>query len=204
MDIGHQRQFTLPPLPYPETALEPHMSAKTLNEHHGAHHQAYVDKLNSLIEGTDLQGKSLEEILKATVGSRAKDKTTLFNQAGQHWNHSFFWKCMKPGGGKMPSELETRVTKEFGSLEKFQKKFVEAGVSHFGSGWVWLIADGPRISIQTTHDGDTPVAHDKHALLACDLWEHAYYLDYQHARPKFLQAFIEHLANWDHVMDQLR
>ena len=199
MDIGHQPDFKLPPLPYAENALEPHISAEQMEEHHGAHHKAYVDKLNSLVEGTDLAGKSLEQIIKRTFGK--KGKQTVFNNAAQHWNHSFFWHCMTPDGAeRIPEPLEKRIVNDFGTVDAFKKEFVEQGVEHFGSGWIWLIDDGQKLAITTTHDGENPLAHNQHALLACDLWEHAYYLDYKHERPKFLRAFIDHLADWQYAL----
>jgi superoxide dismutase, Fe-Mn family len=196
MDTGHQTSFKLPPLPYRHDALAPHMSAATLKEHHGAHHKTYVEKLNGLIEGTEFAGKSLEEIVHKTFGK--KDKLPIFNNAAQHWNHTFFWHCMTPeGGGKMPDALEKRIARDFGTVDAFKKAFLDQGAEHFGSGWVWLVEDGGKLAVITTHDGENPLAHGKTALLTCDLWEHAYYLDYQHARPKFLKAFFEHLANWE-------
>jgi superoxide dismutase, Fe-Mn family len=201
MDTGHHATFKLPQLPYAHDALAPHLSAATLKEHHGAHHKTYVEKLNGLIEGTEFAGKPLEEIIRKTAGK--KDKQQIFNNAAQHWNHTFFWHCMKPsadkksGGGKMPDTLEKRIARDFGTPDAFKKAFLDQGATHFGSGWVWLIEDAGKLSVITTHDGDNPLAHGKTALITCDLWEHAYYLDYQHARPKFLQAFYEHLADWD-------
>ena len=202
MDTGLQVIFKLPPLPYAHDALEPHMSAATLGEHHGAHHKAYVEKLNGLIEGTEFAVKSLEEIIAATSGK--KSKRPIFNNAAQHWNHSFFWRCLTPdGGGRIPEPIERRIAKDFGTVDAFKKEFVDQGVGHFGSGWVWVIDEGNKFAITTTHDGDNPVAHGQKALLTCDLWEHAYYLDYKHERPKFLKAFIDQLANWQFALSQL-
>jgi superoxide dismutase, Fe-Mn family len=196
MDTGHQTSFKLPPLPYAYDALEPHLSAKTLKEHHGAHHKTYVEKLNGLIEGTEFAGKSLEEIIRKSFGK--KDKQPIFNNAAQHWNHTFFWHCLtNNGGGKMPDALEKRIARDFGTVDAFKKEFLDQGAAHFGSGWVWLVQDAGKLAVITTHDGENPLAHGKTALITCDLWEHAYYLDYQHARPKFLKAFFEHLANWE-------
>jgi Fe-Mn family superoxide dismutase len=183
--------FELPPLPYAQDALEPHCSAKTLSFHHGKHHQAYVSKTNELIEGTEHAGKSLEEIIKSSSG-------TLFNQAAQVWNHTFFWNCMKPGGGGKPTgALATAIDKSFGSFEKFKEEFKSKGVGQFGSGWVWLVQDGGGLKVVSTGNADTPLAKGQTALLTCDVWEHAYYLDYQNRRPDFIQAFLDHLANWD-------
>lgn len=183
--------FELPPLPYAQDALEPHCSAKTLSFHHGKHHQAYVSKTNELIAGTDNASKSLEEIIKSSSG-------TLFNQATQVWNHTFFWNCMKPGGGGKPSgALAGAIDKAFGSFDKFKEEFKAKGVGQFGSGWVWLVKDGGELKILGTGNADTPMAKGQTAILTCDVWEHAYYLDYQNRRPDFLQAFLDHLANWD-------
>lgn len=196
MDTVQQTSFNLPALPYAEDALEPHMSADTLSFHHGKHHRAYVDKFNGLIEGTDLADKSLDEIVKTTF--RDSERTAIFNNGAQHWNHSFFWRCMKPkGGGAMPASLEKRIAKDFGDVDAFKKEFVERGVGQFGSGWVWLIEDGDRLSVVSTTDAENPLAMGKRALLTCDVWEHAYYLDYQNRRPDFLKAFVDHLADWD-------
>jgi len=183
--------FELPPLPYAQDALEPHCSAKTLGFHHGKHHQAYVSKTNELIEGTEHAGKSLEEIIKSSSG-------TLFNQAAQVWNHTFFWNCMKPGGGGKPSgALAAAIDKSFGNFDKFTEEFKSKGVGQFGSGWVWLVQDGGGLKVVGTGNADTPLTKGQTALLTCDVWEHAYYLDYQNRRPDFIQAFLDHLANWD-------
>jgi len=183
--------FELPPLPYAQDALEPHCSAKTLSFHHGKHHQAYVSKTNELIEGTEHANKSLEEIIKSSSG-------TLFNQAAQVWNHTFFWNCMKPGGGGKPGgALASAIDKSFGSYDKFKEEFKTKGVGQFGSGWVWLVKDGSDLKVVSTGNADTPLAKGQTAILTCDVWEHAYYLDYQNRRPDFIQAFLDHLVNWD-------
>ncbi|HEY9539446.1 MAG TPA: superoxide dismutase [Kiloniellaceae bacterium] len=183
--------FELPPLPYAQDALEPHCSAKTLSFHHGKHHQAYVSKTNELIAGTEHADKSLEEIIKSSSG-------TLFNQAAQVWNHTFFWNSMKPGGGGQPGgALATAIDKSFGSLDKFKEEFKTKGVGQFGSGWVWLVKDGNDLKVVGTGNADTPLAHGQTPILTCDVWEHAYYLDYQNRRPDFIQAFLDHLVNWD-------
>ena len=183
--------FELPPLPYAQDALEPHYSANTLSFHHGKHHQAYVTKLNELTEGTDNAGKSLEEIIKSSSGG-------LFNQAAQVWNHTFFWNSMKPGGGGKPSGgLAAAIDKAFGSLDKFKEQFKAAGVGQFGSGWVWLVKEGGDLKIVSTGNAETPITKGQTAILTCDVWEHAYYLDYQNRRPDFLQSFLDNLVNWD-------
>lgn len=188
--------FALPDLPYAYDALEPHISTRTLEFHHDKHHAGYVANLNKLIAGTELENLSLEEIVQST----AKDtsKTSIFNNAAQAWNHAFFWKSMKPNGGGEPSgEILKLGQKSFESSEDFMKKFVAAGTGRFGSGWVWLVSEEGVLKIETTSNADTPIAHGKKPLLCCDVWEHAYYLDYQNRRPDFLKAFLEHLANWD-------
>ena len=191
--------FALPALPYADNALAPHLSAETLALHHAKHHKAYVDKLNELVRGTEFDDMSLDRIVVATAGKKAKAKRLIFNNAGQHWNHSFFWKCMAPPSsrdGVIPASLERRIAKDFGGVDRFKKEFVAQGVGHFGSGWIWLIEDGDRLALTATHDADTPLAQGKNALLTCDVWEHAYYLDYQNRRSDFLTTFIDKLANW--------
>ena len=183
--------FELPPLPYPKDALEPHCSADTLSFHHDKHHQAYVSKLNELIEGTDNARKSLEEIIKTTSGG-------VFNQAAQVWNHTFFWNCMAPdGGGEPKGALADAIKKSFGSLDKFKEQFKAAGVGQFGSGWVWLVKDDGGLKIMATPNAENPMSKGQTAILTCDVWEHAYYLDYQNRRPDFIQAFLDNLVNWD-------
>ncbi|MGF1594952.1 MAG: superoxide dismutase [Kiloniellaceae bacterium] len=183
--------FELPPLPYAKDALEPHCSAQTLEFHHGKHHQAYVTKLNELIEGTGNAGKSLEDIVRSSSGG-------LFNQAAQVWNHTFFWNSMSPqGGGKPSGELAQAIDKAFGGLDKFKEQFKAAGVGQFGSGWVWLVRDGGELKIVATGNAETPLTKGQTPLLTCDVWEHAYYLDYQNRRPDFLQTFLDKLVNWD-------
>lgn len=190
--------FTLPPLPFAEAALEPHISARTMKLHHGAHHKAYVDKLNSLVADTPLEELTLEDIIHTTQGSTDEDRKKIFNNAGQHWNHSFFWNSLSPDGGKsLSGELATEVQRAFGSEGKLHEQLLEQGTSHFGSGWVWLVLSGGKLEVTTTHDADTPIAHHQIPLITCDLWEHAYYLDHQNRRPEFLKAWLENLANWD-------
>lgn len=204
MTINQTAPFTLPALPFDESALAPHYSAEQLQLHHGKHHKAYVDKLNDLVAGSNLENKSLEDIIRATA--KSKGKRTIFNNAAQHWNHSFFWKCMAPTRSNesgIPPDVEHRVMRDFGSVDAFKEEFVKAGVGQFGSGWVWLIEDGDRLAIVTTHDADNPIAQGKTPLLTCDVWEHAYYVDYQNKRPDFLKAFIGQLANWDFVAENL-
>jgi superoxide dismutase, Fe-Mn family len=194
--------FELPPLPYDKTALEPHMSAKTLEFHHGKHHQAYVTNLNNLIKDTPLAAKSLEEIIKATAKDEAK--AGVFNNAAQVWNHTFFWSSMKPSGGGAPAgDLAQGVTRDFGGLDKFKELFKAAAVGQFGSGWAWLVADKGELKIVKTPNAVTPLTSGQVPLLTCDVWEHAYYLDYQNRRPDFVQTFLDKLANWDFAAKNL-
>ena len=194
--------FELPSLPYEKDALDPHMSGQTIEFHYGKHHQKYVDTLNDLIAGGEMTEMSLEDIILETHASDDKDAKKIFNNAAQHWNHSFFWSSLVPSGGGKPSEDVTALfDASFGSFEKFKEDFKTAATGHFGSGWAWIVADGETLEIMTTHDADLPLAHGKHAVLTCDLWEHAYYLDYQNARPQFIDAFLGSLANWDFLAE---
>lgn len=189
--------FDLPPLPYDLNALEPYISANTLSFHYGKHHQAYVTNLNGLIEGTDLEKKSLEDIIQISAGD--KDKVGVFNNAAQVWNHTFYWHSMTPqGGGKPKGKLAEKINEDFGSYEEFAKLFKQAGVTQFGSGWAWLVLnkDG-KLEIMKTGNADLPLVHGKKALFTCDVWEHAYYLDYQNRRPDYVDTFLNHLINWD-------
>lgn len=191
--------FELPDLPYPKNALEPHVSKETLEFHHGKHHAKYVKTLNSLLPGTDLADASLEDIV------RRSEPGKLFNQAGQHWNHSFFWQCLSPDGGKDPSgDLKKEIEKHFGSVDDFRKKFTEASSAIFGSGWAWLVreSDG-KLAIQTTANAENPLIHRQTTpLLTCDMWEHAYYIDYRNQKAKWLEAFWN-VVNWEFVGKQL-
>jgi len=192
----------LPALPYAENALEPYYSAKTISVHHGKHHRAYVDNLNKLIAGTDLGGKSLEEIVLASAGN--SQRTGIFNNAAQVWNHTFFWRSMRPGGGGKPhGEVASKLEQAFGGYEKFTEQFKAAAVGRFGSGWAWLVVEGGVLKIVSTANADTPMTSRQAALLTVDVWEHAYYLDYQNRRPDFVQAFLDHLVNWDFVATNL-
>lgn len=194
--------ITLPELPYPKTALAPYISANTLDFHHGKHHNAYVTNLNKLIEGTDLASKSLEEIIKAVAGDASK--AGIFNNAAQVWNHTFYWHCMKQGGGGAPTgKIKGMIESTFGSYAKFVEEFKNAGATQFGSGWAWLVLEGGTLKITKTPNADTPMAHGQKALLTVDVWEHAYYLDFQNRRPDYLTAFVDHLINWDFVNSNL-
>lgn len=193
--------FTLPALPYAQTALEPHMSAKTFEFHYGKHHKAYVDKANELAKGTALEGMDLE---KAVVESRKQGVGPLFNNIGQIYNHNTFWLSMTPNGGGAPSgELAQKINDSFGTLDAFKEQFVAAGVGQFGSGWVWLVSNGGKLEIVKTANAETPLTDGKTPLLVCDVWEHAYYLDFQNRRADFLKVFIEKLVNWKFAADQL-
>ena len=200
---GGVSAFQLPPLPYSQEALEPYISARTMSFHYGKHHQAYIDNLNKLIAGTPWAGQPLEKIIQETAG--AADKAALFNNGAQVWNHTFFWQSMKPrGGGKPTGRLMTLIEKSFGSFDEFKQTFVDTALAQFGSGWVWLVQDGDLLKVVRTSNADTPVAHGQTAILTCDVWEHAYYLDYQNRRKDFVQAFLDHLTNWEFAASQLK
>lgn len=194
--------FELPPLPYAKDALAPHISANTLEFHYGKHHQTYVTTLNNLTKDTPLADKSLEEVIKAVAGDSGK--VPVFNNAAQVWNHTFYWNCMKPGGGGKPgSKIAGKIEKAFGSYEKFAEQFKTACTGQFGSGWGWLVAEKGELAITKTPNADLPLIHGQTALLTCDVWEHAYYLDYQNRRPDYVQTFLDHLVNWDFVEKNL-
>jgi superoxide dismutase, Fe-Mn family len=196
---GHKEKvmaFELPPLPFAKNALEPHMSEKTLEFHYGKHHRAYVDTANKLVHGTPLDGKPLEEVIRLAAKDAAKKP--LFDAAAQIWNHNFFWQSLKPkGGGKPGGELAQAIAHSFGSTEKFREEFKSACVSQFGSGWGWLVLDGDKLKVLKTPNALNPMSQGLVALLACDVWEHAYYLDFQNRRPDFVDTFLDHLVNWD-------
>jgi Fe-Mn family superoxide dismutase len=188
--------FELPPLPYPKNALAPHMSEQTFDFHHGRHHQAYVTNLNNLIKDSPLERQSLEDLIKGSY--KDTTKTGVFNNAAQVWNHTFFWSSMKPHGGGAPGgNLAAAITRDCGGLDKLKEQFKATAVGQFGSGWAWLVADKGQLKIVGTPNAVTPLAEGQTALLTCDVWEHAYYLDYQNRRPDFVQAFLDHLVNWD-------
>jgi superoxide dismutase, Fe-Mn family len=192
----------LPELPYEMRALEPHVSERTLEFHHGKHHATYVQKANDAIKGTPLEKKTLEEIIQQSFKEK---NAAVFNNAAQVWNHTFFWNCMTPGGGNEPTgDLAKRISADFGSFDLFCEKFEEAAVSQFGSGWAWLVEDGGKLAVTKTPNAENPLVHGKKPLLTVDVWEHAYYLDYQNRRPDFVKAFLEHLANWEFVEQNLQ
>jgi len=191
--------FELPPLPYAQNALEPHISAETLEYHYGKHHQTYVNNLNKLLEGSADANAPLEEIINRAEGG-------LFNNAAQVWNHTFYWNSMKPGGGGAPDgEIGEMVNSAFGSYDGFKKDFAEAATTQFGSGWAWLVEDENHgLAIRKTANADLPLKHDEKALLTIDVWEHAYYIDYRNARPNYINTFLDSLLNWDFVAQNVK
>jgi Fe-Mn family superoxide dismutase len=189
--------FHLPPLPYDQKALAPVISAETMSFHYGKHHKAYVDKLNELAQGTEYAKMQLEDIVRKTFKSSDPKQQTIFNNAGQIWNHTFFWACLTPNPGQPQGELAKAVERDLGGLAKFKEEFAKAGVAQFGSGWVWLVADKGKLAIEKTANAETPMAAGKKCLLTIDVWEHAYYLDYQNRRADFLKEVIEKRLNWD-------
>ena len=194
--------FALPDLPYSSDALAPHISANTFSFHHGKHHAAYVANLNKLIDGSPLAEKSLEEIILETAGDA--QKTGVFNNAAQIWNHSFFWNSMSPDGGGSPTgDLAAKINTAFGSFDAFREQFASKAATLFGSGWTWLVESGGSLEIVQTAGAGTPLTDGKQALLTLDVWEHAYYLDYQNRRPDFINTFLENLANWEFAAENL-
>jgi superoxide dismutase, Fe-Mn family len=190
--------FELPPLPYARDALAPHMSEQTLNFHYGKHHQTYVTNLNGLVEGTENEGRSLEEIILAA------EPGGLFNNSAQVWNHTFFWSSMSPGGGGEPDgEVKTALEQAFGSVDTFKQTFTDKAKTLFGSGWTWLAKGDDGLEILQTKDADLPLKHGKTAILTLDVWEHAYYLDYQNARPAYIGTWLDHLVNWEFAAENL-
>jgi len=191
--------FELPALPYAKDALAPHISAETLDFHHGKHHQAYVTNLNKLLEGKPEASKSLEDIIKSSEGG-------VFNNSAQIWNHTFYWKSMKPNGGGQPTgDLADAIKRDFGSFEKFAEDFTAAATTQFGSGWAWLVQGADKkLSVTKTGNADLPMKHGQKALLTIDVWEHAYYIDFRNARPKYIETFLKSLANWDFAAANLK
>lgn len=190
--------ISLPDLPYKKDELAPYISANTLDFHYGKHHKTYVDNLNKLIAGTDLADKPLEEIIK--IAAKDAAKAGIFNNAAQIWNHSFYWQCLKKNGGGAPQgAIAAKINSTWESYDKFAEELKNAGITQFGSGWAWLVLEGNQLKITKTANADTPLAHGQKALLTIDVWEHAYYLDYQNKRPDYLAAVIQNLINWDFV-----
>jgi Fe-Mn family superoxide dismutase len=193
--------FTLPDLPFAKDALEPHMSAETLEFHHGKHHKAYVDKTNGMLAEKGLENASLIEVIK-----KAKEKSDkkLFNNAAQIWNHSFFWQCLAPAGSTKPEgDLLKMIERDFGTTDALLEKLGTESVDHFASGWGWLVLDNGKLKITSLHDADTPAVHGLVPLLTLDVWEHAYYIDYRNERPKFVKTVLENIINWDFVAQNL-
>jgi superoxide dismutase, Fe-Mn family len=190
--------FTLPDLPFKKDALAPHISAETLEYHHGKHHNAYVTNLNKLLEGKAEASKSLEDVILSSEGG-------VFNNAAQVWNHTFYWNCIKPNGGGRPTgDLADAITRDFGSFEKFREEFANAAATQFGSGWAWLVLEKGKLAVTKTPNADLPMKHGQKALLTIDVWEHAYYIDFRNARPKYIDTFLEKLVNWDFVTQNLK
>ena len=193
--------FTLPELPYSKDALAPHITAETLEYHHGKHHKAYVDNLNKLLDGKPEASKSLEEVIMSSEAG-------VFNNAAQIWNHTFYWNSMKApaagGGGKPTGDLAAAIDRDFGSFDKFKEEFTQAGITQFGSGWAWLVLDGGKLKVTKTPNADLPMKHGQKALLTMDVWEHAYYIDFRNARPKYIETFLTSLANWDFALENLK
>ena len=189
--------LSLPDLPYAHDALGPYMSAETLEFHHDKHHQAYVDNGNKLLEGSGMEGKSVEEIVTASHGTNAG----VFNNVAQHYNHLHFWKWMKPNGGgtSLPGGLQAKVDSDLGGYEKMKADFMAAGAGQFGSGWAWVAMKDGKLEIMKTPNGENPLVHGATPLLGCDVWEHSYYIDYRNARPKYLEAWFDNLVNWEYV-----
>ncbi|MFK7839670.1 MAG: superoxide dismutase [Bdellovibrionales bacterium] len=192
--------FELPELPYAYDDLAPYMSAETLEFHHDKHHLAYIDNGNKILASLDNMGDTLEEVV---VNAHKQGEQGLFNNAGQHYNHKHFWNWMKPnGGGAIPGELEAAINDSFGSFDAFREQFIQAGLTQFGSGWAWLvIGDDGKLSVTKTANADNPLTSGQTPLLGCDVWEHSYYIDYRNARPKYMEAFVDNLVNWEYVAE---
>lgn len=187
--------FDLPPLPYEMNALEPYISERTMEFHYGKHHKAYVDNLNKLIKDTEFENMPLEKIIQSTYNR--PEFTGIFNNAAQAWNHTFFWNSMTPnGGGKPEGEMLKKIEKDFGSYENFRTKFKTAATTQFGSGWAWLVEKDGKLAVMKTSNADTPIAQGLKPIVTVDVWEHAYYLDYQNRRPDFVDSFLDHLVKW--------
>jgi Fe-Mn family superoxide dismutase len=189
--------FELPALPYAQDALAPHISAETLEYHYGKHHQTYVTNLNKLVEGTEFENASLEDVILKSDGG-------LFNNSAQVWNHTFYWNSMSPTGGGAPTgEVADAINSAFGSYDEFKAKFAEAATTQFGSGWAWLVDSGSGLEIMKTSNADLPMKHGSKALLTIDVWEHAYYIDFRNARPNYISTFLDSLVNWDFVAQNI-
>jgi superoxide dismutase, Fe-Mn family len=193
--------YELPSLPFGYSDLEPNISAKTFEFHHDKHHAAYVTNYNNLVKDTPMDSMSLEEVIKATAGDASK--VGIFNNAAQAWNHTFYWNCMKPNGGGAPTgTLADKINSDFGSFDAFKEQFKQAGATQFGSGWAWLVLDSGTLKVTKTLNADNPLTQGQKPLLTMDVWEHAYYVDYQNRRPDYMTTFVDKLINWDFVAQQ--
>jgi superoxide dismutase, Fe-Mn family len=194
--------YELPTLPYDHSALEPHISADTLKFHHDKHHAAYVTNFNNMVKDSPMDSMPLEEVIQSAKGDESK--AGIFNNAAQAWNHTFYWNCMKPNGGGEPTgALADKINADFGSFDEFKTAFKQAGATQFGSGWAWLVLDNGTLKVTKTLNADNPIAHGQTPLLTMDVWEHAYYLDFQNRRPDYIDTFISSLINWDFVAEQM-
>ena len=194
--------FTLPPLPWSEQSLDPVISARTIGLHYGKHHRAYVNKLNELVAGTKMAEMPLEQVIRETAGKPESQK--VFNNAAQTWNHTFFWNCLRPkGGGRPAGDLAGRIDADLGGYDKFRERFAQAAIDCFGSGWAWLALRGGKLEILATSNADNPLTKDATPLLTIDVWEHAYYVDYENRRPEFVNAVIDKLLDWEFAGQQL-
>ena len=194
--------FELPSLPYASDALAPYMSSETLDFHHGKHHQTYVTNLNNLVKDSDMQDATLEDII--VKSSKDSSMAGIFNNAGQHWNHILFWQCMKPnGGGAIPSELESRINSDFGSVDQFKEAFIQAGTTQFGSGWAWLAIDNGKLVVTKSANASSPLVDGMKPILGCDVWEHSYYIDYRNKRHDYLTALLDNLVTWECISSQV-
>ncbi|MCP4923624.1 MAG: superoxide dismutase [bacterium] len=192
--------FSLPPLPYEKNALQPHISEETLGFHHEKHHQTYVTNLNKLVEGSEFSGNSLEEIIVKT--SQKNKHAGIFNNAAQVWNHTFYWHSLSPNGGGEPTgSFADKLHQDFGSFSAFKEAFTQAALTQFGSGWAWLVLDKGTLKVVKTGNAETPLTNGQTPLLTCDVWEHAYYIDYRNRRPDYVGTFLNHLANWDFAVE---
>ena len=193
----------LPDLPYAKDALAPHITPETFSFHHGKHHNAYVNNLNALLSGHKLESLGVEELIKRVEEIDAAARGKVFNNAAQHYNHIHFWKWMKKGGGgnKLPGALQKAFDSDLGGYDKFKADFIAAGTTQFGSGWAWVSVKDGKLAISKTPNGENPLVHGATPILGVDVWEHSYYIDYRNARPKYLEAFVDSLINWDHVLE---
>lgn len=196
-EAGETAPFSLPALPYSQDALSPYITAETIGFHYGKHHRGYVRKINGLTEKNEYTGCTLEQIIRQTAGRKTTDQTNIYNNAAQVWNHTFYWRSMTPGGGGTPEgALPEKIASDFGTFDNFRTAFKTMAASHFGSGWAWLVYDKGTLTIEKTANADTPLAHGRVPLLTIDVWEHAYYLDYQNRRTEYIDTWFDHLVNW--------